>query len=130
MALSNKLQTGKLRHRIEIVQPSGMQDSFGGVSQDPSLWSKVVTTWANIEAMSGRDQFAASEFVSTSTHRITIRYPRGLTITNAMYVWFKGRTFQITAVLNPDERNKMLYLMAVEVNNSTQQIATPAAGLK
>ena len=130
MPLSTKLAAGKLRHRIEIVQPSGAQDSFGGVSQDPSLWTKVLTCFASINAQSGRDQMAASEYTSVSTHTIVIRDPRTLTITNAMYVWFKGRTFQITAVLNPDERNKMLYIMCVEVNNSTQQTATPATGLR
>jgi head-tail adaptor len=43
-------------------------------------------------------------------------------VTSAMQVWFQGRQFQITAVLNPDERNKMLCLKCVEINDSRQQI--------
>ena len=130
MPLSNKLQAGKLRHRVEIVQPSGVQDSFGGVTQDPTLWTSVLTCWASIEAQSGRDQLAANQFAAVTSHKITIRDPRSVAITNAMYVWFKKRTFQIAAVLNPDERNKMLYLMVLEINNSTEQIATPGVGLR
>jgi len=41
-------------------------------------------------------------------------------------VWFQGpsgnnRAFQIEAVMNPDERNKMLVLLCVEINDSAQQ---------
>lgn len=42
-------------------------------------------------------------------------------ITSAMLVWFQHRVFQIVAVLNPDERNKMLILQCVEINDSRQQ---------
>jgi SPP1 family predicted phage head-tail adaptor len=127
--LSNKLQAGKLRHRIEIVQPSGAQDTFGGISQDPALWKSVLTCWASIDAQSGRDQMAASQFMTEASYKITIRNPRDIIITKAMYVWFKKRTFQLSAILNPDERNKMLVLMVIEINNSGQEIPTPSAGL-
>jgi head-tail adaptor len=42
-------------------------------------------------------------------------------ITAAMQVWFNGRQFQIQAVQNPDERNKMLLLQCLEINDSQQQ---------
>jgi head-tail adaptor len=44
-----------------------------------------------------------------------------------MMVWFGTRTFQVEAVLNVDERTKMLILMCIEINNSLQQQATPSA---
>ena len=43
-------------------------------------------------------------------------------VTAAMQVWFQGRQFQITSVMNPDERNKMLVLACMEINDSRQQI--------
>jgi head-tail adaptor len=42
-------------------------------------------------------------------------------VTSGMVVWFQGRTFQIEAVQNPDERNKILILLCVEINDSRQQ---------
>jgi head-tail adaptor len=39
----------------------------------------------------------------------------------SMQVVWGTRKFQITAVLNPDGRNKMLVLLADEINDSTQQ---------
>src|ERR1700694_5715805 len=100
MALSNKLEAGKLRHRINIVQPSGTQDSFGGTAADPSSWTSVTICWASIESVTARYQAAVGHFVSETTHKITIRDPRKVVLTAAMQVWFKKRTFQIVAVLN------------------------------
>jgi head-tail adaptor len=42
----------------------------------------------------------------------------------SMQVWLNGRQFQIQAVQNPDERNKMLLLQCVEINDSNQQNPT------
>jgi SPP1 family predicted phage head-tail adaptor len=128
-----KIRAGQLRHRIEIVKPyGGGQDATGCVAL--TSMSPVLTTWAKIEAITGRDVLAANQFSSIATHKITIRY-RGpnqaapLTITAQDQVWFRGRVFQISAVLNPDERTKVQYLLAVEVNDSTQQVSNQPGGL-
>lgn len=42
-------------------------------------------------------------------------------VNSGMQIWFQGRQFQIEAVLNPDERNKMLLLLCIEINDSLQQ---------
>jgi head-tail adaptor len=50
-------------------------------------------------------------------------------VTSQMVVWFQGRNFQIESVLNPDERNKMLILLCIEINDSRQQIINQPGGL-
>jgi head-tail adaptor len=47
--------------------------------------------------------------------------PPSTGVVKGMQVWFKNRQYQIEGVLNPDERNKMLVLMCIEVNDSIQQ---------
>ena len=42
-------------------------------------------------------------------------------VSAAMQIVWQGRKFQITSVLNPDGRNKVLVLMCVEINDSNQQ---------
>jgi len=115
-------QSGKLRHRVQIVQPSLTQDTAGGWNVNTN--TLVLQCWATIEALSGVEKFAAHEFTSNVTHSIWIRNPRSA-ITGAilakMQVWFNGRQFNIESVLNPDERNKMLQLLCVEVADSQQQ---------
>jgi SPP1 family predicted phage head-tail adaptor len=115
--LSTRLQAGRLRHRIDIVAPTNAQDSTGGTSiTDNTVYANV---WAAIEAVTTKDNLAVASFVSQTTHKITVRYLPG--VTSAMQIWFKGRQFQIVGVLNPDVRTKMLVILALEINDSTQQ---------
>jgi len=129
----SRLQAGKLRHRIELVQPYGpAQSTFGDLSL--ANYSPVLTTWASIEAIQGKDVLAANQFGDDITHKITMRY-RGLdqivpvAVLTKMQVWFKGRQFQIQYVLNPDERTKTLILMAIEINQAQQQITNQPSDL-
>jgi head-tail adaptor len=118
MPLSNKLECGKLRHRIQIVQPSGAQDSWGAVVNDDAAdWTTVCTCWASITAVTAMDVAAAGTFVSSISHKVTIRNPRFVVIGPNMQIWFEGRTFIIRGVANPDETNKMLYLFTTEIAN-------------
>lgn len=129
MPLSTKIECGKFRHRIIIVAPSGVQDSFGGVVSGTSAdWTAVLTCWAQIEGLSARDAAAAGTFVSTVSHRVTIRYPRDLTpmIGPNNQIWYRGRVFIIQGVVNPDETNKMLYLNCLEVAVATPPSPNPS----
>ena len=73
-----------------------------------------------VEAQSGGDSAnGAGGFISKVTHQVVMRYRTGITAN--MQVQFNGRQFQIEAVQNPDERNKMLILQCVEINDSAQQ---------
>lgn len=125
--LPTEIQPGELRHRVQIVTPSGVQDSSGGISQDPSQWTVLRTCWASIEAWTGSSSLAAGSFMSESSHWIVIRNPRTFLVTAKMLVWWNKRTFQIDAVLNPTEQNKLLVIVATEVNDSSQEIVTPVA---
>jgi SPP1 family predicted phage head-tail adaptor len=121
------IQVGKLRHRIQIVKPKLSQDTTGGF--DLRTDNVVISCWASIEAMTGVEKFAAHEFTSNVSHKIWIRHPRSSapTITANMQVWFNTRQFQIEAVLNPDERKKVLCLICMEVDDSQNQVtAAPA----
>jgi SPP1 family predicted phage head-tail adaptor len=121
---SNKLQAGKLRHRIQIVRANGNVDTFGGVPQDLADWQVLHNAWADIKTMNGRDLLVADQFMSQVNLQVTIRYQPD--IDASCRVWFNKKTFQITAVVNPDQRTKMLVLLCVEINDSKQQVQTPA----
>jgi len=127
-----KLRTGKMRHRIQFVTPSTMQDGYGGVYLANT--SPVLTCWAYIEAITGKDILAAQQFSDIATHHIVIRFFPGINISAKMQVYFMGaanypRAFQLEAVLNPDETNKLLHLLAVELDASTNQILPNEGGL-
>jgi len=56
--------------------------------------------------------------------------PERTGVTSDMMVWFQGRQFEVEAVLNPDERNKMLILLCIEINQSVQQRVKIPTGLQ
>lgn len=111
------LFAGRLRNRIDIINRNPVQDSTGGTVQNAG--SVYATVWASIEAVAGQDGASAGSFVSTATHQVVIRFLAG--VESSMLVKYAGRTFQITQVLNPDERPKLLVLNCVEINDSVQQ---------
>jgi len=112
-----RLRAGGLRQRVTLVQPGTTKDSFGGTT--PGGGTSLGEVWASIEGLSGRDALAAQAFTSAVTHLVTIRWMPG--VLASQQVKFGARTFQIQAVLNPDERTKVLKLLCVEVNDSQQQ---------
>lgn len=116
------LQKGRLRHRVQIVQPTLSQDSTGG--WNISANNVILTTWASIEALTVSEKFAAKQFASQVSHRVIIRNPRSAApqgITAKMQVWYNGRQFQVEGVLNPDERPDALVLICMELNDSAEQ---------
>jgi SPP1 family predicted phage head-tail adaptor len=126
----SRLDTGKMRHRIQVVSPGNQYDETGGISL--ACTSPLTVCWARIEAISGRDTLAAQQFSSVATHKITTRFDSRFSAKDQVYFQGPGgtnRVFQIEAVLNPDERNKMLVLLVVEVNDSAQQVTNQPGGL-
>ena len=59
------------------------------------------------------DNSTAGDGPTEVTTRFRIRYLAG--VKAAMRISFASRTFDIQSVINPDERNRELHLMAVEV---------------
>jgi SPP1 family predicted phage head-tail adaptor len=117
--LSTRIEAGKLRHRIRITQPGLNEDAFGDSPNDDA--SLIATVWASIEALTGRELYAAQQRVAEVTHKITIRWMPE--ITSRLNVLFENRMFQVQDVLNPDERRKMLVLLCIERDNSAREQA-------
>jgi SPP1 family predicted phage head-tail adaptor len=111
------LMAGRLRHKIDIVNVSPCQDENGSQWQNKTVL--FANVWATVQALNGTDKFAAHEFVSQATHEVIIRYMPG--VNSGQEIVFGTRIFQCKCVLNPDERNKMLILLCVEINDSSQQ---------
>lgn len=120
-----RLNAGKMRHRIELVNPGTAYDSTGGISL--ATTSPIATVWARLEAITGKDALAAAQFNSEATYKVTIRYR--CDVTAKMQVWFHGKQWQVLSVLNPNETNKTLILLCVEINDSAQQQTAQPGGL-
>jgi SPP1 family predicted phage head-tail adaptor len=109
------LLAGRMRHRIKILQPTLQQDTTGGTQVNQNV--VVASTWASIEALTGQEKFAAHEFITEVSHKIVIRWRRGVTSRMRVLVSSNDhkRLFLIENVLNADERNKSLALYCIEL---------------
>lgn len=108
------IDAGKLRHRITFQKFDGQQDDYGDpLDADDKHWSKVVTTWAAIDPISGRELYAAEQSQSEVTHKVRLRYRPG--ITTAMRISWQGRKLKILSVIDWEERHESLLLMCKEL---------------
>lgn len=99
---------GSLNKRVTIQSRVTTQDDFGSES---TTWSDVVTCWAGIRPVSGRELLGAEQPQVMHDARIRIRYQSGIAITAKMRVNFGGRLYDIVGVVDPEERHRYLDLL-------------------
>lgn len=106
---------GQYRHRVTLGNPGDpVPDGDGGYTEtftplDPADWD------CSIRLATQRDleRVAAGTVIAQATHLLNGRYhPQ---VTTETRVQFEGRTFHVTAVVNPDERDMELTLLCSEV---------------
>jgi SPP1 family predicted phage head-tail adaptor len=108
------MNPGDLRHRIQIQAPNQAQNPFAA----GSAWTTTITMWARVQPLSSKEVFQAGAINMKVTHKITIRYPgTSVTISAGNRVLYKNRAFNLlSGIMNADERNILLDLMAFEIN--------------
>jgi len=103
------MKSGKLRHFISIETATTV-DSSTGAPED--TWVAFATARAQIIPVNGREYFSASQERASVTHKIKMRYLPG--ITEEMRIKFDDRIFEIESIINFQEKNKELEIMATE----------------
>lgn len=103
------MRAGELRHRVTIQQMQDTQNEYGEPVKE---WVDVVTVWASIEGLRGREYFEAQQTMAQADHRIKIRYMDGIKPT--MRIVYGTRIFSIQSVLDPDGRRRELHLICKE----------------
>ncbi len=103
------MEAGHLRHRVRLEHYTQTANAVG----DPvKAWVAVTEVWSHIEPLSGRELEWAQQQHAEAAIRVTLRYRAGVDPTYR--VMFGARTFEVLAVVNPDERNERLELMCRE----------------
>lgn len=108
-----------LRNRRLVIESQA--DTQGIYGEPTGTWTTLATVWAHIKPMQGRELQAAQQLVPEVTHRISIPYSSTLADPVAMAkrrATYGGRIFNIHAVMNPDERNRELIILASEGLNN------------
>ena len=112
MARTN-LDAGRLRHRISICEYVTEPDSLG---RDKLVLREKASCRAEIKPVRGNEYLTYYKDTNSLIYKITIRYRKGIVPSDV--IKFRGRKFEITSVINPDEVNHYLEIMCTETLNS------------
>lgn len=105
------VSSGELRHRVLFQAPVSVQDAAGG---DTVAWGEVVTAWARIEPLTGRELFTAQQVYPEANTRITVRGPIGALLDVTMRAYFHNRQFDILDIGDTEERRIEAIITAIE----------------
>jgi len=103
------MRAGDLRHRITIERYTESQNDFGEVVES---WSELLSTRASVRPISAKDIFTNSGLINETTHRVFMRYQEDIKPNDR--VLYTGRIFDISSVINSEERNITIELLCKE----------------
>ena len=103
------MRSGTLRHRITIQESTEVSDGMGGFM---TVFSDTLEAWAAIWPLTAKESLDAMKLELQVTHKIRIRYRSGITAKNR--IKFGTRYFNIISLINYEERNKQLDMLALE----------------
>ena len=101
------IAAGDFDQRVTLQSRNTAKDAYG---QDTITWTDVCTVWAQVQALRGREFFAAAQVQQEQTVKVRIRY-RSDVLTTWRLVW-QGRNHDITGAI-PVGRNDMLEIMCL-----------------
>ena len=101
------MNAGALDQRIVIERRTGATNDWG--ESLPDSWLPLLTTWAHVQLLPGRDFIAAQAAMSEVKVKIIMRYRPG--ITPADRVNHNGQVYGIEAVIDVHSSRRELHLM-------------------
>lgn len=88
----------RAKERVTLQRPVLSDDGYGGQTQ---TWSDVLTAWAVVTPVNGREIFQDEQRQSRISHRFLIRYRsevKDTSVAGAYRLLFDGRTFDVLFV--------------------------------
>ena len=102
----------KMRHRITFLKPKGTYKN--SMNENVPNYKEVRTVWAFVAPKTGREYDEAHKISADTTYNVHTRYFAD--ITSEMQIHFNNRILKIESVLNINERNEELQIVASEVD--------------
>ncbi len=105
------MNIGLLRHRLTIQNPSRVADGRGGYTE---TWVSGETIWGDVQDLSARSRFFASQVVPGVTHEVRIR-SRSDVKSGTRFLWGSRYLLATTAPINTDGKNVEMVVSCTEV---------------
>ena len=97
-----------MRHRVAIETRTDVDDGRGG--KLPSTWTEYTRAFVAIEPLKSEDVFTQQSIASGAEFRIRSRYIAGVVPAMRVRRLDDSRKFEIVGIVNPEERNRQLWL--------------------
>jgi SPP1 family predicted phage head-tail adaptor len=108
------MRAGKLRHLVAFQEPA---ESPGPTGSPVTTWSNIAWCWAQITPVGGSEAKNLESLQPDVSHTILVRYGGAIKperVTPKLRILCDPRVFEISSVLNTDERNTQLVIAATE----------------
>lgn len=105
------IEPGRLRERVTIQASTETRNRLG---ESVLAWSTFGERWASVEGLSSREVLLTGQQQTELTHRVRMRYVAGLT--QSMRLVWRGRTLEITSLLEHANRTEHELLCTEQVN--------------
>lgn len=103
------MRIGDLNKQVTLQYKTKIPDGMGTFVD---TWVDTATVWAAIWPISANEIVAANVTSMVVSHRIRIRFR--LVLKSSWKIKFGNRYFAIVSIINPNESNKFLDIMAKE----------------
>ena len=100
------MKAGALDQRVVIER---LVEGYDELGQPINDWLPIVTTWAEVSPLVGREYLAAAALVAEVTARIRMRYRPG--ITSQDRIIHDGTAYSITSLADVHSSRRELVLM-------------------
>ena len=108
---------GDLRERVTIQRRSVTRDAIGAQIE---AWQVRMSVYAKVAPMGAGEQYRRQQIQAKADWKVVIRYT-GDVIPSDRVSW-RGRTFEIKGILNPDMRRRFLELACEELQVEPTQV--------
>jgi SPP1 family predicted phage head-tail adaptor len=106
------VRAGEFNRRVQLQKPTFSTDSEGRTSE---TWATVMTVWAAIEPLQGRESLLAAQVQTTLSHRVRLRGElRSLGITARWRIVYGAKIFDIQSITDSLEGHRELVLECQE----------------
>lgn len=106
------MRAGRLRHKVRLERFTETQSAFG---EPVKAWALLKEVWASVEPLKGAERQRAQQQAAAEDVRIVLRWSSDIASLNSKdRVVYGSKVYDIKSVLNINERNSEINIMAVE----------------
>ena len=106
------MRAGRLNQRVTFQRKTESLDAY---REDVGAWADLVTVYAGVEPVSGKEFFSALMVQSDITTRVVVRHSADVSVVKAKdRISHNGQIYDIQSILNIGSRNKELHFMCIQ----------------